>query len=136
MSDDHEEPAAGKRVAVDLLDGIGVVRLDRPEKLNALSVPMLKEVGRVLDELGRGGNSKGIVLTGEGRAFSAGDDLPATESLTLADFEELLSAFQALTLRILQADVPVLAALNGIAVGGAAEMTLACDARVGHPGSD
>ncbi|HEY7876335.1 MAG TPA: enoyl-CoA hydratase/isomerase family protein, partial [Actinomycetota bacterium] len=74
--------------------------------------------------------------TGAGRAFSAGDDLPATESLTKADFEELLASFQELTRAVLAASVPVIAALNGIAVGGAAELTLACDARVGYSGSD
>jgi enoyl-CoA hydratase/carnithine racemase len=115
---------------------VALVRLDRPEKLNALSVPMLREVGGALRRLGDGVDCEGIVITGAGRAFSAGDDLPATESLTRADFEDLLASFQELTRAVLSAQVPVVAALNGIAVGGAAELTLACDARVGYPGSD
>src|SRR3712207_7874315 len=51
--------------------------------------------------------SAGIVLTGSGRAFSAGDDLPATESLERSDFEDLLGSFQALTLAVLDTTVPV-----------------------------
>lgn len=134
-----EAAGGGERaqhVTVDLVDGTAVIRFSRPEKLNALSVPMLKDVGAALERWGSGGEARAIVITGEGRAFSAGDDLPATESLTLEDFEELLSSFQALTLGVLNSDVPVVAALNGIAVGGAAELTLACDARVGYAGSD
>lgn len=113
-----------------------LLRLNRAEKLNALSVPMLQDVGEALRRYGRTGASSGIVITGAGRAFSAGDDLPATESLTRDDFENLLSSFQDLTRAVLGSEVPVVAALNGIAVGGAAELTLACDARVGYPGSD
>ena len=123
-------------VVVEHDDGIAVVRIDRADKLNALSVPMLEDLGAALETFGSGSDASAVVLTGTGRAFSAGDDLPATESLDEKDFEALLSAFQDLTRAVLGAAVPVVAALNGISVGGAAELTLACDARVGYPGSD
>lgn len=123
-------------VEVERAGTVAVLRLNRPDKLNALSVPMLRDVGEALRHYGGGGAVGGIVVTGAGRAFSAGDDLPATESLTRDDFEELLSSFQELTRAVLASDVPVVAAVNGIAVGGSAELTLACDARVGYPGSD
>lgn len=123
-------------VVVDHEGEVAILRWDRPEKLNALTVPMLHDMGAALDEMAGPGGAQGIILTGAGRAFSAGDDLPATESLAQEDFAELLAGFQALTRAVLLSEVPVVAALNGIAVGGAAELTLACDARVGHPGSD
>jgi len=123
-------------VEVELSGDIAILRINRPDKLNALSVPMLVDMGEGLRRYGRAGASSAVVLTGAGRAFSAGDDLPATESLTRDDFDELLSRFQDLTRAVLASEVPVVAALNGIAVGGAAELTLACDARVGYPGSD
>ena len=116
--------------------GIGVLLLDRPDQLNALSIPMLEDVGSALRMLGSAATSNGIVITGAGRAFSAGDDLPASEHLERRDFDRLLELFQELTRAVLASEVPVVAALNGIAVGGAAELTLACDARIGHPGSD
>ena len=125
-----------QQVQVTWHDRIGVVLFDRPDQLNALSIPMLEDVGSVLRMLGSDGTADGIVLTGAGRAFSAGDDLPATEHLERSDFDRLLALFQELTRAVLASEVPVVAALNGIAVGGAAELTLACDARIGHPGSD
>jgi enoyl-CoA hydratase len=115
---------------------VAVVLFDRPDQLNALSLPMLADVGSALRVLGTDEACVGIVLTGAGRAFSAGDDLPGTEHLDRSDFDRLIRLFQGLTRDVLASRVPVVAALNGIAVGGAAELTLACDARVGHPGSD
>ncbi len=123
-------------VVIERAGGAAVVRIDRPDKLNALTVPMLKDLGSALSSLAEPGEHGGIVLTGTGRAFSAGDDLPATEDLSESDFEELLSSFQDLTRVLLRTQVPVVAALNGIAVGGAAELTLACDARIGGPTSE
>ena len=123
-------------VVVEAIGDVAILRLERAEKLNALTVPMLRDVDSALQHLRSRSDVRGIVLTGSGRAFSAGDDLPATESLAREDFDELLASFQALTRAVLDTEVPVVAALNGIAVGGAAELTLVCDARVGHPGSD
>lgn len=123
-------------IEVEFRDHIAIVRIARPEKLNALSIPMLEDLRSALRQLGSEERVAGIVVTGVGRAFSAGDDLPATESLEKSDFDTLLGLFQDLTRAVLASEVPVIAALNGIAVGGAAEFTLACDARVGHFGSD
>lgn len=123
-------------VVVERKDVVAIVRIDRADKLNALNVPMLLDIGSALTSLGAGNDAKAVVMTGTGRAFSAGDDLPATENLTREDFEQLLSGFQELTLAVLRSKVPVVGALNGISVGGAAEFSLAFDARVGHPGSD
>src|SRR5688500_2253866 len=113
-------------IRVDRRERIAVVVIDRPDKLNALSIPMLKDLRSVLRHLGSDPGTAGIVVTGTGRAFSAGDDLPATENLEKKDFDELLGLFQDLTRAVLSSQVPVLAALNGISVGGAAEFTLAC----------
>jgi enoyl-CoA hydratase len=127
----------GGGIRVERTDGVAVVVMDRPEKLNALSIAMLRELGEALAEAGASGSdAAGIVLTGAGRAFSAGDDLPATDELDAGTFEELIEHFQALTRIVLTTEVPVVAALNGIAVGGAAELALVCDARVGCPASD
>jgi len=123
-------------VRAEVQGGVAILTLDRPEKLNALSLGMLADVGSALDTFGTGATCGGIVLTGTGRAFSAGDDLPATDAFDRTAFEALLDRFQGLTRSLLATEVPVVAALNGIAVGGAAELALACDARVGFPGSD
>src|SRR5688572_23875307 len=98
-------------VEVEFDDEIAVLRLNRPEQLNALSVPMLEDLRIALRSLG-GGEATGVVVTGTGRAFSAGDDLPATEELTKDDFDVLLGLFQDLTRAVLASEVPVVAALN------------------------
>ena len=120
-------------VRIEERDGVGIIRLNRPEVLNALTVPMLRVVSAALRDLGS--SARGIVLTGAGRAFSSGDDLDATEDLDVERFAELIDGFQDVTRAILETNVVVVAGVNGIAVGGAAEIACACDVRVGGPAS-
>jgi enoyl-CoA hydratase/carnithine racemase len=110
--------------------GVAVIRLNRPHKLNALTRDMLIDLAASVRTAASGG-ARGIVVTGTGRAFSAGEDLAGvdTNQESLDDIE----LFQDITVAVLESTVPVVAALNGIAVGGAAEMTLSCDARLGSP---
>jgi enoyl-CoA hydratase/carnithine racemase len=116
------------QLVVSDVEGVSVIRFNRPEKLNALTPTMLRELAVVLRSSASGG-ARGIVLTGTGRAFSAGEDLNGVDTAqeSLNDIE----LFQDITHAILETSVPVVAAINGIAVGGAAEVTLVCDARLG-----
>jgi enoyl-CoA hydratase/carnithine racemase len=120
---------AGEHLVSAHAGDVAVLRLDRPAKLNALTPAMLPAIAERIRSLAA--DSAGLVLTGTGRAFSAGDDLDATADLDRAGFESLIAGFQDMTRAVLDTEVPVVAALNGLAVGGAAELTLACDARVG-----
>lgn len=132
MSD--PDPAAGS-VAVDVVRDVAVLTLRRPEKLNALDVATRTTLACLLRELGTGERVRGVVLTGSGRAFSAGEDLrhpPTTE----AEFREALATFHDITRAVLETRVPVIAAVNGLAVGGASEITLCCDARLGTPATE
>lgn len=117
---------------VDIVRGVAVLTLRRPEKLNALDVATRLQMARVIRELGDGARVRGIVLTGEGRAFSAGEDL-SNIATTEAGFREAFASFHDITRAILETRVPVIAAVNGLAVGGASEITLCCDARIGTP---
>ncbi len=130
MIDLDWEPAGEHLVAARTGD-VAVLRLDRPAKLNALTPAMLPAIAAGIRGLAEG--SGGLVLTGTGRAFSAGDDLDATADLDRTGFYAVIAGFQEMTQAVLDTDVPVVAALNGLAVGGAAELTLACDARIGSP---
>jgi enoyl-CoA hydratase/carnithine racemase len=126
-SEDHIDVAVVRDVAV--------LTLDRPEKLNALTVDMRRRLAALVREHGTGESVRGIVLTGRGRAFSAGEDLkqaPTTE----AEVHEAFESFHDVTRAILQTRVPVVAAVNGLAVGGASEITLCCDARIGTPATE
>jgi enoyl-CoA hydratase/carnithine racemase len=115
---------------------VATLRLDRPKVLNALTLEMLADLASGLRALGTGGAAGAVVVTGTGRAFSSGDDLQITEDLDASTWEALIDAFQDVTRAITETEVPVVAALNGIAVGGAAEVACACDVRVGGPDSD
>lgn len=115
---------------VDVVRDVAVLTLRRPEKLNALDVATRLRLAAIIRELGTGERARGIVLTGEGRAFSAGEDLQSAPS-TDAEFREAFESFHDITRAILATQVPVIAAVNGIAVGGASEITLCCDARIG-----
>ncbi len=128
-------PTSEDHIDVAVVRDVAVLTLDRPEKLNALTVGMRRRLAALVRELGTGEAVRGIVLTGRGRAFSAGEDLkqaPTTE----AEVHEAFESFHDVTRAILQTRVPVIAAVNGLAVGGASEITLCCDARIGTPATE
>lgn len=120
-------------VEVAVRDGVAVVTLRRPDKLNALSSAMRRELAAIFRYFGDGVPARGIVVTGTGRAFSAGMDLREAADLPPGGLVTDVEMFHDLTRAALRTQVPVVAALNGIAVGGACEMTLCFDARIGTP---
>jgi enoyl-CoA hydratase/carnithine racemase len=121
---------------VEVADGVGVIRLSRPKLLNALDLPTLRDLTGAIAWYGAESRTSGLVLTGQGKVFSAGDDLKASSEVDRETFVEIIEAFQDVTRAILRTEVPVIAGVNGIAVGGAAEIVCACDLRVGCPESD
>src|SRR5450755_655444 len=106
-------------IDVALREGVAVVTLRRPEKLNALTADMRRELAAILrhfgsgDHLGSGDAARGIVLTGTGRAFSAGEDLRAAAELPAGGLVTEVELFHDITRAALQTRVPVIAALNG-----------------------
>ncbi len=112
---------------VQIENGVAVVKLNRPEKMNPLSMQMLGELGEAFATLRRDDDAKVIVLTGAGRAFSAGGDindmLGGGLKLDYAGGRMLGQTIQA----IQGIEKPVIGAVNGIAAGGGAGVLLACD---------
>jgi enoyl-CoA hydratase/carnithine racemase len=123
-------------VDVAVQDAVAVVMLRRPDKLNALTADACRELAAILRHFGRGDSVRGIVLTGTGRAFSAGLDLREAAELPPGQLTSHIELFHDITRAAVQTRVPVVAALNGIAVGGACEMTLCFDARIGTPAAE
>ncbi len=121
-----------EHVLVEVTREVAVITLRRPEKLNALTAPMRRRLSALIREYGAGDKARGIVLTGTGRAFSAGEDLAAAPT-TFEEMRESFESFHDVTRAVIETRVPVIAAINGIAVGGASEITLCCDARLGTP---
>ena len=110
------------------------IRWSRPERLNAFDPDALERLGNLLAEAGSS-DARAIVCFGEGGAFSSGDDLRATVEMDSAEWRRTLEAFNRLTREIVAAPQPVVAAVDGVCVGGAFEFAFACDVRVATPRS-
>ena len=110
------------------------IRWSRPERLNAWDGETLAALGGALAEAGDT-DARAIVLHGEGGAFSSGDDLHETATLSPEEWADTLTGFNRLTREVVTAPQPVIAAVDGVCVGGACELTAACDVRVASPRS-
>ncbi len=112
-------------VKVEVEGGVHRITMNRPEVMNALNRPMRVEL---LEALRAGHEARVIVLTGSGRGFCSGQDLTDAEGLEAAGFEAILNDEYVPMIRaITEAPVPVIAAVNGAAVGAGANLALACD---------
>lgn len=118
-------------LAYEVRDGVALVRLARPEKLNAIDARMVAELRAVL-EAARGDESvRVLVVTGTGRAFSAGADIAELAGLAgPPEFERFIEAIQTAFAALEELPIPAVAALNGLAHGGGLELALACDLRI------
>jgi 2-(1,2-epoxy-1,2-dihydrophenyl)acetyl-CoA isomerase len=105
---------------------VGIIRLDRPDRLNALTTDLLSKLLSALDHAVTDG-ARAILITGEGRAFCSGADL-AGEGGIVADLGETLEAwYHPLMMRLAALDIPVVSAINGPAVGAGVALALAAD---------
>ncbi|HMD03470.1 MAG TPA: enoyl-CoA hydratase-related protein [Candidatus Baltobacteraceae bacterium] len=111
---------------------VATVRLNRPKVLNALNTLMISELREALAALDADAGVRTIIITGAGeRAFAAGADIGELNALGSAlDAVEFIRRGQALTLEIESMRTPVVAAVNGFALGGGCELAMACDMRI------
>ena len=125
MSDDNTPVTLERRGAV------GILTIDRDSRLNALSRATLFALGRLGRELVLDSSVRAIVVTGAGtRAFCAGADLKERQGMTLEDVRVQVGLYRS-ELGVLDASPkPVVAAINGVALGGGLELALVCDLRI------
>ena len=112
------------------IDNIGILTINRPEKLNALNVEVLQELQVFFDLLiaDQMKNIKTLILTGEGeKAFIAGADIKAMSKMNRDEAYSMARLGQQVTLSMESLSVPIIAAVNGFALGGGCEMAMACD---------
>jgi enoyl-CoA hydratase len=106
-------------------DGIAVVTLNRPDVLNALNQTTMNELMSALEEFERDASVRCIVITGAGRAFAAGADIKEMAGATAA---QMLASYRFQQWeRIRKITTPIIAAVNGLALGGGCELAMLCD---------
>jgi enoyl-CoA hydratase/carnithine racemase len=110
-------------------DGVEILILRHPP-VNALSTPVLDALETRIRAIEANVHNRCVVLTGEGQYFSAGADLKEMESLSVKHAPEMIGKVHAMFTRIENLHCPVIAAINGLALGGGLELALSCDLRI------
>ena len=122
---------AYQTIVFEVVDGVGKLTLNRPDRLNSFTVAMHEEVAEVLTRVEQDSVIRAMLLTGAGRGFCAGQDLsdravaPGAEPVDLGRSVELY--YSPLIRRITSLNKPVICAVNGVAAGAGANIALACD---------
>ena len=115
---------------IQIADRIAVVTISRPAAMNALNTAFFNEFNHFLDDLGPREDVKALVITGEGKAFVAGADIAEMANMN-SDEGLAFSMYGQRTFgRLGQLGIPVIAAVNGYALGGGCELAMACDFRI------
>ena len=121
-----------REVRLSIEGPLAVITLSRPQALNALNAKMLRELKEAVKTVGQDHTVRAVILTGEGTAFVAGADVKAMQALAnRPDAIREFTVFGQQMLKDIEAlPQPVIAALNGFALGGGLELALACDIRL------
>ncbi len=127
-------------VLFEKTEGIATITFNRPDKLNAMNREMVKELDRALDEVAQDEEIRVLVLTGQGRAFIAGADVSTFLELDPLSGKRFAERAHKVFAKLERLDLPVIACVNGFALGGGLEIAMACDfiyaaetARFGQP---
>lgn len=117
-------------IKIEQKEHVGVITIDRPEALNALNSEVLTELKAAFDTAEANEDIYVIVLTGEGRSFVAGADIAQMRDFGAVDAKAFSDAGNSVFLRIENCEKPVIAAVNGFALGGGCELAMSCDMRI------
>jgi enoyl-CoA hydratase len=122
---------AERLVTFDQDGAIGIVALRRPEKFNALDIPMLRALEAALNEAEAADGVRVVLVRGEGKGFCAGGDVEAWAAMSAADFQvQWVRYGHRVFDRLARLRQPTIAVLSGHALGGGLELAAACDFRV------
>ena len=120
---------------VDVADRIATITINRPDKLNALNDATMAELGQAIEWVHADSAVGGVVVTGAGRAFVAGADISELRSKAGPEVYALARRGQDIFRRFETSPKPVIAAVNGFALGGGCELAMACHIRIAAEGA-
>ena len=109
---------------------IGIATINRPEALNALNSTVISELEQLISEVEKDAELGAFIITGEGRSFVAGADIGEQSTMDVAAGRKWGQRGSALMRRIEKLEIPTIAAVNGFALGGGCELSMACDIRL------
>lgn len=119
-----------QKLIIEKQNRIAVVKINHPEALNALNTAILLELGQVFDELAADVEVDVVILTGVGRSFVAGADIAEMSAKNAAEGKSFGRLGATVFRKIELMEKPVIAAVNGFALGGGCELAMACDIRI------
>jgi enoyl-CoA hydratase len=114
----------------EIANGVAWITISRPSALNALNSDFFVEFNDLLDHIEKDHNIRVLVITGDGKAFVAGADIAEMAGMSRAQALKFAETGQNTRKRLENFDIPVIAAVNGYALGGGCELSMACDIRI------
>ncbi len=117
-------------ISYSVTDRIATITVNRPDKLNALNHRVIAELGEAIEAARASGEVGGVIVTGAGRAFVAGADITELQSLGAISGKALAERGQSVLRRFETSPKPVIAAVNGFALGGGCELAMSCHVRI------
>lgn len=117
-----------EHIEFEVIDGVGIIRLNRQDVLNSFNYPMAKETQTALEECKNNTTIRAVIFTGNGRGFCAGQDLAEAIAEDAPTIGEIVDhTYNPIVLGIREIEKPVIGAVNGVAAGAGANIALACD---------